>query len=144
NGALGRGGDEVNSPNPAVRINQGTASALVADISTGPAPLPIPGSTSVNTQNLTAASTDPTHSCSGSKDFKTAWWAVTPNSSGSLRVLAFSRRTDISGNSGLVLTAYPASQLGNEIGCSTVPRDTRAEIDAVIVFPVTAGNAYWI
>ncbi|HEV1283928.1 MAG TPA: hypothetical protein VNU44_01405, partial [Bryobacteraceae bacterium] len=73
-----------------------------------------------------------------------AWWVVTAPASGYLQARAYGRRYDVFGNSGLVITAYPQASPGTELACGIVPRDTSAEIDATIQFPVTAGSKYLI
>ncbi len=98
----------------------------------------------ISNSSLTSAAGDPSHSCTGSKDFRTAWWQVSPGSTGTLEVIAAGRRTDATGNSGIVVTAYPASNLTKELACGTAPHDTTSQIDAVIRFAISAGQSYWI
>jgi len=137
-------GDTLNVANTAVQVTQAGAAVSGADSSLNPSPLTIPGAIAISNQSLTASASDPTHTCTGSKDFKTAWWAVTPSSTGTLRIDAFSRRTDVAGNAGMVLSVYPANQLGTELGCVAIQRDTRAESDAIVLLSVAAGLTYWI
>ena len=137
-------GDVVNVANTAVQVNQDGAIASASDSSAGPAALSVPGAIAIDNQGLSSSSGDPVHTCTGSKDFKTAWWAVTPSFTGTMRVLAFSRRLDVAGNAGMVLTVYPAGQLGTELACIAIPRDTTGERDAIAAIPVTSGSTYWI
>jgi uncharacterized protein (TIGR03437 family) len=125
-------------------VIQSGAQVSAADASTNASVLSIPGAVGINNQGLTASASDPVHGCTGSKDFKTAWWAITPSFTGSVRITAFSRRLDVAGNAGVVISAYPAGQLANELACGTVPRDTAAEKDVVLTVPVTANLTYWI
>lgn len=136
--------DTVNIANNPVQVIQSGALVTGADSSSNPSPLSLPASVGINNQNLTSGAGDPVHTCTGSKDFKTVWWSITPTFTGAVRILAFSRRTDVAGNAGMVITVYPAGQLGNELACVTVPRDTAAEKDAIATFPVTANSTYWI
>ena len=100
----------------------------------------VPGVAAIDSRSLTGAAGDPVHSCTGSAD----WWSLTPTNSGTPNVVVGGRRYDTAGNSGIVMTAYPAGQLGTELACATVPRDTNKEIDANTTFPVTAGTHYLI
>ncbi len=139
--------DTVNIANTAVTVNQTAASTVVrtlGDLSTAPSTLTVPGIALIGTSSLTSTATDPTHSCSGSADFKTAWWRVTPSTSGTLQIQAAGRRTDVTGNSGIAVTAYAGTNLGTELACATVPQDTTSQADAVIRFPVSAGASYLV
>lgn len=144
--------DTLNIAGVAVTVNQSGVSSFssaTGDTFTAPVTLNIPGIALSSSSSLTTSATDPVHSCTGNADFKTGWWRVTPTVSGTLQILATGRRTDISGNSGIVLTAYPASAtaapaMASELGCATVPQDTAGRIDASIRFPVSAGTPYLV
>jgi uncharacterized protein (TIGR03437 family) len=69
---------------------------------------------------------------------------VTPAATGFLQVVAYGRRYDVYGNTGLVVTAYPQTSVSTELACAVVPRDTQSQIDATIQFPVTVGTPYLI
>lgn len=131
--------------NQSVTVNQtaaGTVSRTAADSSTSPAPLATPGIAQIGNSGLTSTASDPQHSCTGSADFRTAWWQVTPGSTGTLEVIAAGRSS--AGNSGIVVTAYPASNGSKELACGTAPHDSNSQTDAVIRFAVTSGQSYWI
>ena len=139
--------DMLTIANTAITVNQSGGAAVVktaGDLATAPVALSIPGIGSVMSSALTSSSGDPVHSCTGSPDFRTGWWRITPNSSGTLQILANGRRTDVYGNSGIVVTAYSGADTGTELGCAAVPQDTSSENDAVIRFNVTAGGSYLI
>ena len=139
--------DTLTIANTAVTVNQGAAAAVsrtLGDQENFPATLTAPGIAQISSATLTSSAGDPTHSCTGSTDFKTGWWTVTPTTSGALQILASARRTDVTGNSGIVLTAYAGSGAATELGCATVPQDTSSEIDAVIRFSVSAGTVYLV
>jgi uncharacterized protein (TIGR03437 family) len=139
--------DTLTIANSLVTVNQSAAAPLyheIGDLSTAPALLGVPGVSWGDSTALTSSASDPVHSCTGSADFKTAWWSMTPATSGTLQILASGRRLDIYGNSGIVLTAYPGSGAATELGCATVPQDTSSEVDAAIRFSVSAGKAYLV
>jgi uncharacterized protein (TIGR03437 family) len=103
--------------------------------------------TSVNdTRTFTSNASDPVHSCSPNKsaDYKTAWWLLTAPSTGMMEITVQSERYDVFGNAGFVLTAYPSGNANsnNELGCTTVPRDTSSWAYSKIRFAVTAGANY--
>jgi uncharacterized protein (TIGR03437 family) len=136
--------DTVNIANTAVQITQSGSLPNGSDVSAAPFPLSVPGAIAITNRNLTESASDPVHTCTGSKDSKTGWWAVTPSFTGTLRVLAFSLRTDVAGNAGMVLSLYPAGQLAKELACVSTPRDTRAQNNASVTISVTSGATYWI
>ena len=108
--------------------------------------LPFTGVAS-DTQTLTSNASDPVHSCSPtqSADYKTAWWLLTAPSTGMMEITVQSERYDApGGNAGFVLSAYPSSNVSasNELGCTTVPRDTNSWVYSKIRFAVTAGGNY--
>lgn len=136
----------VNIANTTVPVNQdaGNPTVAIADSSTAATPLTVPGLALIDSRNLTSSATDPVHSCTGGADYKTAWWVVTPESTGFLNVTVRGIRLDLTGNSGIVVTAYAGSAPTTELACATVPRDNQPWIDAIINFPVNAGAAYLI
>lgn len=138
--------DTLTVANTTITVTQGTSAVQhIAAQSPGlAATLTFPGIGQIDSTPLGTSAGDPTHSCTGSTDFKTAWWKVTPAASGTLQVVSYGRRYDVYGNSGIVLTAYPQSDLTAELGCAVVPRDTAAEIDASIKFNAIAGTTYLI
>lgn len=98
-----------------------------------------------DTRTLTSNPSDPVHSCTGSADYKTAWWLLTAPSTGMMEITVQSERWDSpGGNAGFVLTAYPSGNVsaGSELGCTTVPRDTNSWVYSKIRFAVTAGANY--
>ncbi len=127
-----------------VQQNTATLTTTRADSSAAPIALNIPGFAFTDTRPLTSGAADPVHTCTGSADYKTAWWSVTPSISGTLQLRAWGRRYDVAGNSGIVLTAYAATAPATELVCATVARDTAAEVDAVVSFGVTANTTYLI
>jgi uncharacterized protein (TIGR03437 family) len=139
--------DKLDIANTIVTVNQSAASTIVrtlSDLSTAPATLAVPGIASISSSTLTSTSSDPVHSCTGSADFKSAWWRVTPTSGGTLQIQAAGRRSDIYGNSGIAITAYAGTITGAELACATVPQDTSSQIDGVIRFNVSAGTTYLV
>ena len=115
---------------------------VVGDLRTAAASLAIPSIVRVGASKLTVSAGDPIPSCTGSADFGTGWWQVTPSVSGYLNVQARGDRLDVFGNSGIVLTAYANAAPATELGCATVPRDSTGRTLTGIVFPVTAGQTY--
>ena len=96
-----------------------------------------------DTRTFTSNSSDPKHSCTGSADYKTAWWLLTAPSTGMMEITVQSERYDAGGgNAGFVLTAYPSGNTNSELGCTTVPRDTSSWAYSKIRFAVTAGASY--
>ena len=138
--------DTLTVANHNLPVQQNTATMVTsrADTPAAPISLGIPSFVFTDTRTLTGAATDPVHSCTGSADYKTAWWSVTPAVSGTLQLRAWGRRYDVSGNSGIVVTAYAASAPANELACATVARDTAAEVDAIVTLTVTANTTYLI
>ena len=138
--------DQVIIANTVIPLSQTTVSIDFASSTVPGAPtvLTVPGEGITDSQNLISAPNNPVQSCSGSAGFKAAWWVVTAPASGYLQARAYGRRYDVFGNSGLVITAYPQASPGTELACGIVPRDTSAEIDTTIQFPVTAGSKYLI
>jgi hypothetical protein len=102
----------------------------------------------VDTRLFTAdAAADPVHSCTGSADYKSAWWSYTATASGTLQIAAMGQRFDVGGNSGVVLTAYGGGSRSAdaELGCVVQPRDSAAWARTkTIEISVTAGKTYLI
>lgn len=139
--------DTLTIANTAVTVNQTAASSVTrtaGDLSNSPIALSVPGLALIGSSTLTSSAGDPVHSCTGSADFKTAWWRVTPSASGTLQILASGRRTDVYGNSGIALTAYPGTNTGTELACAAVAENTSSGIDAVIRFNVSAETSYLV
>jgi len=67
-------------------------------------------------RTLTEATNDPVHSCSTSKDLKTAWFSFTAPYSGSLNIGATIYRISATGTLGTVITAYQDTST-TELGC---------------------------
>jgi uncharacterized protein (TIGR03437 family) len=89
---------------------------------------------------------DPTHSCTGSKDFKTVWWTVVAPSSGTLQIVGQGGRYDVYGNLGLVLSAYQSigGTAGPELACAGSKRDTNTITNLSITVNMTQGTTYLI
>ncbi len=138
--------DQLTIANTIVTVSQTSANINFgsADSSATPTTLSVPGIGNIDSRQLTSNATDPVHSCTGSADFKTAWWLVTPSATGFLSLRAYGIRYDAFGNSGIVVTAYPQGALTNELTCTIVPRDSNYQIDAVTQIAVTAGMSYLI
>jgi uncharacterized protein (TIGR03437 family) len=104
----------------------------------------LPYTSVTDTRTFTSNPSDPVHSCTGSADYKTAWWLLTAPSTGMMEITVQSERYDVFGDAGFVLTAYPSGQAsaGNELGCTTIPRDTTNWLYSKIRFAVTAGANY--
>lgn len=139
--------DHLEIANTSISVTQSptTANTYSADSPTAATPLNIPGIANIDSRGLTSSPSDPILSCSGSAGYKTAWWIVTPTSSGYLQARAYGRRYDVEfGNSGIVVTAFAQSAPTKELACAIVPRDTTSAIDGIIQFPVTAGSNYLI
>lgn len=121
-----------------------------SDTAAGGLAINVPGAGLSDTRSFTALPSDPVHSCTGSPDFKTAWWKVTAAADGALQVWALGMRYDIPGNYGIILTAYPAASVpsqSTELACAAVAKDAEtfgrtAEIPAFIRFNATAGTTY--
>jgi uncharacterized protein (TIGR03437 family) len=98
----------------------------------------------------TSDSSDPVHSCTGSKDSQTSWWSYTATSNGSLKFTGRSVRLDGTyGNGGLTLTAYRSNSVSTagELGCYTLARSAftgfqQLPDEAGFVFSVQAGTTY--
>ncbi|SPE37320.1 conserved exported hypothetical protein [Candidatus Sulfopaludibacter sp. SbA6] len=98
-----------------------------------------------DTRSLTSNPADPAHSCTGSADFKTAWWRLVPNVSGTLVLSVQGERYDVGGNSGVVLTVYDTgAAAANELACIVRPRDTSPWQMVSTPVPVAAGKTYLI
>jgi hypothetical protein len=100
-----------------------------------------------DTRTQTAQPSDPNPSCATTAPAKTVWWRVTaPADAQQLEVLFQAQRYDVFGNSGIVVSAYPANGAapGPELACALIPRNTGAWIWGTTTFPVTPGAAYYI
>jgi hypothetical protein len=98
-----------------------------------------------DTRRLTSNAADPAHSCTGSADFKTVWWRVTPDASGTMLFSVQGERYDVGGNSGVVLTVYDTAAVAeNEVTCITRKRDTSTWQMLSTPVAVTAGKTYLI
>jgi uncharacterized protein (TIGR03437 family) len=97
-----------------------------------------------DTRTLTSNPSDPTHSCSNSADYKTAWWLFTASASGMMEITVQSERWDAGGNAGFVVTAYPAGSINtqSELGCAVVARDLSSWAYRTIRVPVSSGSQY--
>ncbi len=96
---------------------------------------------------LTAGSSDPRHSCTGSANFRTGWASFTAPADGAVRISVESIRLDTNaGNSGVAVTAYPIDRgsIGSELACAAVLKDAGPPRPAVIDLAVTAGASYAI
>ncbi len=102
-------------------------------------PLPkIPMLALLDTRAFTENAADPVHSCTNSKDLKTAWFSFTATYTGPARVTSTLYRLDAQGTLANVLTAYPATGT-DELACNTVkPNGGGAALD----LSVTAGVTY--
>ena len=144
-GPAARGGT-VYVQDQAVALRQ--SAPLVAGGNDEPAsatPVALPYVGIEDTRRLTSNPADPVHSCTGSADFKTAWWRLTPAASGILTLSVQGERYDVGGNSGVVLTIYDTQAVAaNELGCIVRPRDTSPWQMVNTQVSVTAGNTYLI
>jgi hypothetical protein len=84
----------------------------------------LPSVTIENTSSATEAASDPRHSCTQSRDFKTVWFQVTVPSAGTLRFSFANRRLDNGADAGTVVTAYRLTNgvPGSELFCSLTPQ----------------------
>ena len=128
-------------------IQPGATGAVVGDeISRAYAIPSLPNQTFGSNTGLTANPADPQHSCTGSTDFRTGWLRFTAPADGYVQASIIGLRLDTgSGNSGIVVSAYPltGSAIGGELACVKVPKDSNpTRIPAAITFPVKQGTAY--
>ena len=137
------------------RILVGTALATVTQTGGSPASghdtnsLPIASTPYLgffDNRAFTSDAGDPVHSCTGSSDYKTAWWSFTPDTDGTLQLIGQGRRYDVFGGSGVVVSVYDTSRDAKaELGCAFVNRNTTAWSSTTpIEIPVTAGKTYQI
>jgi photosystem II stability/assembly factor-like uncharacterized protein len=104
---------------------------------------PLPYTDGIFNGSYTQSSSDPLHSCTGSRDFRTAWWTLNANLTGRILVTA----TDVNGGTGIVLSAYSftaASQIGSELACSTIAQGSTRGQSTSIQFDVATGSTYAI
>jgi len=98
-----------------------------------------------DTRTTTRSETDPKPSCSPLDPEKTIWWKMTAAESGIVEITSVGQRYDVSGNFGLVMTAFAATDtgLGAELGCVAAPRNQTAWVYRGFRFEVTAGASYY-
>jgi uncharacterized protein (TIGR03437 family) len=96
------------------------------------------------TSNWSSNSSDPVHTCTGSRDGSTGWFRFTAPSAGIVNVSLSSARGDgIYGDAGLVLTAYSYSgALGTELGCAKSTRG--ADIASIGINVNAAAGATYV
>jgi len=93
----------------------------------------------------TAGPSDPVHSCTQSKDYKSVWWTFVAPDSGFAEISLQGRRYDVFGNSGVVLTVYDTTRTATqEIACSVYSRDTTTWTPATVRIAVAKGRTYQI
>jgi len=102
----------------------------------------LPAVAVMNTTSATEADSDPTHSCTRSKDAKTVWFRLTAPESGTLRLSFLSRREDTGTDSGTVVTVYNAAN--QELACSVTPQSATAATTRFPQFVATQGQSYLI
>jgi hypothetical protein len=103
----------------------------------------VPYMVHADTRTATSAAGDPVHSCTGSADYKTVWWQFTQANDGYVNVFARGDRYDVAGSFGIVVTAYPQSDLTQELACATVPKST-TQVPTSIQFWASGGVTYLI
>ena len=83
--------------------------------------------------------------CTGSPDYKTAWWTFTAPADGTAEIATQGRRYDIAGNSGIVLTVYDTSRSNTtELACAMSPRNQSSYVTSTVRVPVKMGKVYQI
>jgi photosystem II stability/assembly factor-like uncharacterized protein len=101
-----------------------------------------------DTRKFTNTATDPIHSCTGSTDYKTAWWSFIAPADGVVTLSAEGKRYGPPyGNSGIVLTMYDTiADPSAELTCTTVARDANGAVwtPATVQIPVASGELYLI
>jgi hypothetical protein len=103
----------------------------------------VPSMVRVDTRTATSDASDPVHSCTGSADYKTVWWQLTPANDGYINLFVRGDRYDVTGSFGIVITAYPQSDLSQELACAAVPKTT-TQIPTSVQFSATGGVTYLI
>jgi hypothetical protein len=98
----------------------------------------LPNVTIQNTSSATSADGDPVHSCTKTADAKTAWFSLTANDTGSLRLSFASRRLDTGSDSGVVISIY--DQTGKETMCSVMPQGNTFITTRTLTMNVTKGD----
>ena len=99
----------------------------------------------LDSRQYTSDDTDPVHSCTGTPDYKTAWWTFTAPSDGTAEIATQGRRYDIGGNSGIVLTVYDTSRSNTtELACTMSPRNQSSYVTSTVRVPVKKGKVYQI
>ena len=99
----------------------------------------VPAMLRTDTRMATSAPDDPVHSCTGSADYKTVWWQLTPANDGYINLFVRGDRYDVTGSFGIVVTAYPQSDLTQELACAAVPKTTPAQIPTSVQFWASGG-----
>ena len=96
--------------------------------------------------NTATPETDKQPSCFEGPPQKTSWLKFTPAESGKIEVALLGQRYDVFGNSGVVVTAYPAegAGVGGELACGAVPRDLVAWRYGLLAFDAAAGKTYFL
>lgn len=101
-----------------------------------------------DTRKFTGTASDPIHSCTGSADYKTAWWSFVPTADGVVTLTAEGKRYGPPyGNSGVVLTMYDTiADPSVELTCTTVARDAAGAIwtPTTVQVPVISGELYLV
>ena len=104
----------------------------------------VPSMFRVDTRGDTADASDPVHSCTGSADYKTVWWQVTPANDGYLNLFVRGDRLDVFGDFGIVVTVYPQSDLTKELVCATIPKNNTSRTLTSAQFFASGGTPYLI
>ena len=128
----------VSQPGAAI-VALGDALATAYAVSSLPAQIVAPNTA------LTQSPSDPTHSCTGSADFRTGWMRFTAPADAILQVTAQGVQNNTgSANSGIVAAVYALNggSLGDQLGCATVAKDSGPVRSAIVRFAVSAGAAY--
>ena len=118
-----------------------------ADVFATPVSVPaLPYLSIADSRGFTAEEGDKKASCSGIAPAKTMWHRLTTPASGTLEVSFEGRRYDVFGSSGMVVTAFAASdgERGDELACGTLPRNTGSWLTGRLRFPVQAGSTYYM
>ena len=95
-------------------------------------------------QTYTANATDPVHTCTSSSDLKTQWWKFTATATAPVLITVTGKAYSFYGDAGLVITAYPLAEaaLGNEAGCTLIPRNANVWTPGTMQFNAIAGTSY--
>lgn len=131
----------INVQNTAIAVQQGAALAASGndERATAFAFGPLPAVVIQNTSNASESADDPVHTCTRSRDSKTAWFRLTAEDTGTLRLSFRSSRLDNGADSGVVLAVYNAA--GTETTCSILPQGTQLITTRTLSLPIKAGDA---